>query len=184
MEISQKQLMMCHKLKTYCWYLMVVLCAILDFIDSLQAKNCAGATHWPISQWGVQYIQSWGHWGHISDLRWIFWAPNRREHTISASVPSSEIDFKQTFLKCCEGKKNGSAAEYSLLVYYTVLLESLQKLAPWRMLRSSRMQWLHVRQSSMGSLSQRDSKTDVFAEFPIFFWSLSTTNKGNHMPKI
>lgn len=116
MEISQKQLMMCHKLKTYCWYLMVVLCAILDFIDSLQAKNCAGATHWPISQWGVQYIQSWGHWGHISDLRWIFWAPNRREHTISASVPSSEIEPNKHFFRSAEKARKTVGAEYSLLV--------------------------------------------------------------------
>ena len=114
-----------------------------------------------------------GSLGHISDLRWIFWAPNRREHTISASVPSSEIEPNKHFWSAEKARKT-AGAEYSLLVCYTVLLESLYKSlcleGCLEVLEVPKviMQWLHVRQSCMGSLSQRDTKTDVFAEFLIF----------------
>ena len=148
-----------HKLKTYCWYRMVVLCAILDFS---RQKSVQGQPTGPLRSLG-----------HISDLRWIS-GPQTEENTQYLPAYLRQKS-SQTIISCAEKarKKRQAQIEYSLLVYYTVLLESLQQLAPWRMLRSSRMQWLHVRQSFMGSLSQRDTKTDVFAEFLIFFNGVS-----------
>ena len=121
-----------------------VWCAMCWISLILRAKHREGTTWKPtdMSSRGVQYIQAWLHSPNSltdsTDLR----APNRREHTISTSVPEVRNRGNIPNISCgcmlrrrCTG---GSAEQNGLLVYYTVLLESLQKLAPWKMLRSSR----------------------------------------------
>ena len=130
----------------------------------LEAKICAGATHWPIEVTG----------SHLWPSMDLLGPKQKRTHNICQRT-FVRNRAKQTFLKCWEGKKNGRRRIQSFGMLYCAVRESLQKLAPWRMLRSSRstksyhaMTTLHVRQSCMGSLSQRDTKTDVLAQFLIF----------------
>ena len=83
-----------------------------------------------------------------------------------------------------------AGAEYSLLVCYIVLLESLQKLAPWRMLRSSRStksyrEMITCATIFHGELIPKRHQNGCVCRVSYFFkWSLCTRNKGNHMPKI